>query len=770
MSVAGRFVGQSVLRREDPRLLTGHGRYVANLGVPGMAHVAFVRSSVARGLLTRIDVAAARAVPGVHAVLTAADLAGEVPGPLTPTLYLGAPGAPVRLLARGDVRYVGEPIALVVACDPYVAADAAELVEIAYETQPAVVDIETAAASTELVNPERNSNVAGSARHDDPAAAEAIGAADHVVTATFHQQRQANAPMETRGVLASWDPGAGQLDVWLSSQNPHEARRVLARALGLAEADVRVRQGDVGGGFGQKFLLLTEEIAVAAAAKALGRPLKWVEDRHENLVSATHARADRVTATLALDADGTMLAVGVDHLEDVGALPIGGSGGAGTVVASRFTGPYRIPHASWATTAVHTNTCRRGAYRGPWMMETTAREQLVDVAAAAIGMDPLELRRRNVIRAEDQPHPTPGGAVIEDATPAETLEQAAAMIDYPGFRAEQAAARAGGRYFGIGISLFVEPQGSIAAIRQEAAMVRLLPDGTVTVAVGSGNHGQGLETTMAQVVADHLGVDVDHVRVHDGDTASTPFGNGTGGSRSGPVLAPAVGRAAGALRDRVLAIAGHHLEAAPEDLEVAAGRVSVRGTPSRGVTLAEVAHLATAGIAALPPDVDTTLEVTTRYRLDRPVHSNACHMCTCEVDVETGMVRLLRYVVSEDCGTVINPMVVEGQIAGGVAQGIGGALYEHMAYDGDGNPLTASFLDYTMPGTTDVPGIEYGHVETPSAALGGYKGMGEGGAIGAPACVLNAVADALAPLGVARPQPPVTPAAVFALLRDRLGH
>jgi carbon-monoxide dehydrogenase large subunit len=375
------YVGRSIPRREDQRLLQGQGRYVANLALQGAMHVTFVRSTVARGRIRQIDLSAARSLPGVLAVLTADDLNRVATGPVTPTLYAGAQGAPVRLLAREDVRFVGEPMAMVITEDEYVGADAAALVEIDYEHLDPVVDFESSASSSELVNPERGTNVAFHAQNLDTDIDPVMEAASYVVTATIRQQRQANAPMETRGILATWDHSDDILEVHVSTQNPHEVRRVLAQALSLSVSAVQVVKGDVGGGFGQKYVLLTEEIAVAAAARALGIPLKWIEQRHENLTSATHARADRVIAQLGLDEHGKMLACKLDHLEDVGALPIGGSGGAGQAVVTRFSGPYAIPHISWSTTAVHTNTCRRGAYRGPWMMETTAREQLVSLSA-----------------------------------------------------------------------------------------------------------------------------------------------------------------------------------------------------------------------------------------------------------------------------------------------------------------------------------------------------------------------------------------------------
>ncbi|HEX4778064.1 MAG TPA: molybdopterin cofactor-binding domain-containing protein, partial [Acidimicrobiia bacterium] len=454
----------------------------------------------------------------------------------------------------------------------------------------------------------------------------------------------------------------------------------------------------------------------------------------------------------------------VDHLEDSGAYANGGTGGTGMFVAMMFPGPYRIPKLGWSTTAVWTNTCGRGAYRGPWMMETVAREQMMDVVARAIGMDPLELRRRNVIGRDELPYATASGMVYDNVSPSETLEQAVALAGYEAFRAEQVRAREQGRHVGVGIGLYIEPQTGMGALGVEAATVRVTPDGTVNVYVGSGSHGQSLETTVAQVVADHLGVHVDDVVVHQGDTDVTPFGGGTGGSRSAPILSSAARQAALDVREKVVQIAAHMMEAAPEDLDVDDGRVAVRGTPARAVTLAEIARVAYETTDALPPGTQPGLETVARFKAPPVMYSNACHVCTCEVDVATGRVTLTRYVVSEDCGVMINPMVVEGQIAGGVVQGIGGTLYEHVVYDDDGNPLTTTFLDYLLPTATEVPTIEYGHVETPAATPGGHKGMGEGGAIGSVPAVFNAVADALAAFGVQPTRQPLGPSEIVSLL------
>ena len=768
---AGRFVGQSVKRKEDPRLVTGHGRYVDDVTVPGLLHAAFLRSDVARGRITRLDVTEARALDGVHAVLTAAELNDHVVGPMLPTMFAdGSQGvsAPVRPLADGDVRFVGDPIALVVAESRYVAEDACDLVEVDYEPLTAIVDFERAAADTEnLVHPELGSNVASTvATRPDPELDLALANAAHVVTETFHQQRQTPTPMETRGIVAHWDAYAGELQVWMSSQNPHEVRRTCARILGVPENRVRAMQQDVGGGFGQKYFMPRDEMTVVLASHFLRRPVKWIEDRRENLLASNHARTDRATVTIGVDADGRIVGARIDHLEDAGAYANGGTGGAGVFVAMMFPGPYRIPKLGWSTTAVWTNTCGRGAYRGPWMMETVAREQMMDVVARATGMDPLELRRRNVIGRDELPYATASGMVYDHVSPSETLEQAASIVDYDEFRRRQVGARDEGRFLGIGLGLYIEPQAGMGALGVEAASVRVEPDGTVNVFIGSGSHGQSLETTVAQVVAEHLGVDFDDVVVHQGDTDVTPYAGGTGGSRSGPILSPAARQAALEVRDKAIQIAAHLMEAAPDDLDIEDGTISVKGTPARATTLAEVAATAYQRSDALPPGMEPGLEVVARYKSPPVMYSNACHACTCEVDVVTGQVTLTRYVVSEDCGVMINPMVVEGQIAGGVVQGIGGVLYEHLVYDEDGNPLTTTFLDYLLPTAAEVPAIEYGHVETPANTPGGHKGMGEGGAIGSVPAVFNAVADALAPLGVRVNRLPLSPSALVAAIDE----
>lgn len=764
---AARFVGQRVLRREDPRLLAGRGRYTDDIELPGQLHIAFLRSDVPAGRIRSIDVRAATALPGVQAVLTGADV-NPIAGPLWPT-SAGAPmfGPPMHPLAGDDVRFVGDPIAMVVATSRYIAEDGCDLIEVDIEATPSVSTIEDAMADgAPVVHPEIGRNVIEAPRPPDPALDEILAGAAHVVTRTFAMARVTNVPMETRGMVASWDTYANELRVWPSTQSPHEIKGFAARVLGVPENRVRVEMGDVGGGFGQKMYPSREEGAVLLAAKLVGRPVKWIEDRRENLIAANQARHDIATVTMALDADAHFLAAIVDLVGGVGSYPAGGSIGAGAgFTALLFSGGYRVPKTAFGAKTVITNTCGQAPFRGPWAVETIAREQMVDAVAHEIGMDPIELRRRNVIHQSELPFTLPSGMVYDVVTPEETLEQAAAMLGWDAFRAEQAAARAEGRHLGVGLSVCIEPSAvGMGAWATEQAVVRIDPSGQVEVLMGTGSHGHSLETTIPQVVADHLGCSFEDVVLRQG--GDTPYGPGTGGSRSAVIAGGAAQSASITLREKVVALAAHMLEASPDDLEVAASVVSVKGSPGKALGFADLARTAYLNAAMLPPGMEPGLEASTRFAPPSPfTWSNATHLCVCEIDPETGVVTLLRYIVSEDCGVMINPMVVEGQIAGGVAQGIGGALFEEMAYDRDGNPRAATFLDYLIPTATEVPDMEYGHIETRSNSLGGYKGMGEGGAIASPAAVANAVNDALRGLG-AEPvtQFPITPDRVLAAI------
>jgi carbon-monoxide dehydrogenase large subunit len=768
MGGGARFVGQRVARKEDARFLTGHGRYVDDIDQPGTLHAAFVRSDVARGRIESIDVTAAEAIPGVHAVYVAADLAPLVHDYLVDDEHDAS--RPWRILADGDVRCVGEPIAVVIADSRYVAEDGVAAVVVEVEAEAPLVDYaEASADGALLVHPDRDSNVlTAMPAMDNPELEAALESAPVVMTETFRQHRYATVPMETRGILADWDRYRDELTVWLSTQGPHGARSLFARLLGIDDSRVRVIMPDVGGSFGLKMNARSEEIAAVLASFILGRPVKWIQDRHENLLADDHPREDLATVTMATDEEGHILAEKAHFVESLGAFPAALSS-ASILSTMIFPGPYRVPLFGASAQAVLTNLMGRGSYRGPWMFETVAREQMMDCMAARLEIDPLEFRRRNVVRAEELPYSMATGVAFDQITAAETLEQAAEVIGYERWRRDQEVARVEGRLLGIGMSLMAEPTAmAFGWMSSDAATVRIGRNGKVDVYASTASHGQSYETTIAQVVADELGVDLENVRViQGGDTAATPLGPGTGGSRS-MIPITAARTASHELRARIVAIVAKALEACEEDLELIGGRVQVVGTPTQGLSIAEVAAIAYTQPAALPDGIPIGLEAQSRFSPNTfTTWSNACHMCALEIDRDTGAVTILRYVVSEDCGVMINPNVVEGQIAGGVVQGIGGVLYEHLKYDESGNPLTTTFLDYLLPTATEVPDIEYAHIETPAPTNpGGHKGLGEGGAIGAPPAVINAVADALRPLGVQIRSQPLGPADIVALMEE----
>ena len=770
MTAAARYAGTRVARVEDARLLTGHGTYVDDISLPGMLHASFVRSPFARARIRGIDASAARALPGVRAVFTAADLNPGVKEQWHTSVGRASPETPRPPLADDEVRFVGDPVALVVAESLYLAEDAAELVEVDYEPLPAVVDYLGAEKSETLVHESHGSNLIGKIG-GLPASAldDLFAAAAHVVSESVFQQAYAPVPMEGRGLVVDHSRATGEVTIYSATQSPHEVRAFCSRLLGVPEHRIRVVMRDTGGGFGQKILVQRDEMCLMLAAPKLGAPVKWVEDRRENLIAAGQSRHEHGAVRMAFDEDGAIQAVGIDYVADCGAYPTPWPVFTGAAVGVLFPGPYRVPAASFRTKAVYTNTVGRAAYRGPWQFESLAREVMLDVAARQMGMDPAELRRRNLLHQDELPYANPNGMTYDSISPLETFEQALTMLDYDAFRAEQAEARTRGRYLGVGISNYVEPSTpGFGAYATEAATIRIEPSGKVNVYIAGGSTGNSLETTVVQLTADALGVDIDDVATIQGDTAVTGFGAGAAGSRSGSMTAGAIRDTTSVLRDRLVAIAAHKLEAAVEDIELANSRASVRGAPSVGVSFADLAELAYFDPASLPPGVPAGLEASARYTAQHgSIWVNATHVCTCEVNVVTGQVQLLRYIVSEDCGPMINPNVVEGQIAGGVVQGIGGAIYEHLAYDERGNPVATTFMDYLLPTAAEVPLIEYGHIETPSPGPGGFKGVGEGGAIGAPPAVVNAVADALAPFGVMVNQLPLTPSRIMALLDER---
>ncbi|SDH54176.1 carbon-monoxide dehydrogenase large subunit [Pseudonocardia oroxyli] len=755
--------------------MTGHGRFVEDVVWPDTWHVAFLRSPVARGRIVGLDVEAARALDGVRVVLTAAELNPLVRSWWQTAVGPDAPQPPRRLLAAEDVRWVGEPIAMVLATSRYVAEDALELIELDVEEQPPVIadhlDRWKVEGEVGLVHPELGTNVAAQVPSPDrgmpmgnAALDDVLGTAPHVFDETFHQHRYLCVPMEARGILARWDPYRGRMEIVAATQGAHEVRASTARLLGIDETQVHASAEDVGGGFGQKMYMSTEDHCVVAAAYREECAVRWIEDRNENLVAGGHARTEDMRLQVATDETGRILGIKAHHVEDVGAFPTPGVGSNAKLAAAYLPGPYDIGQYFFSGVATYSNTNGKCAYRGPWMMETVAREQMMDIVAVELGIDPLEFRRHNMITSDRLPFTTSSGMVYETVTPRETLDQVAELIDYEGFRAEQAAARADGRLLGIGLAAYIEGSPGFGVLGAEQVSLRIDYDGKVLASTGSGSHGQSVETTVAQVVADSLGVDYEDVRVVQNDTAASPFGSGTGGSRTAAVFGGAARLAGEKLRRKVLRVAAVALEADPEDLELDLGVVRVKGAPAVALPMAQVAAMAYAGHAAFPPDLEPGLEAAHRIKAPTFMFSNAAHAAVVEVDPGTGQVRVLRYAVSEDCGNMINPMVVEGQIAGGVVQGIGGVFYEHFVYDSTGNPLTTTFMDYLLPTAADVPEIVYGHVVTPSTTPGGFKPVGEGGAIVSPPALINAVRDALRPFGARLTAQPLTPAVLLDII------
>ncbi|HSB41820.1 MAG TPA: xanthine dehydrogenase family protein molybdopterin-binding subunit [Methylomirabilota bacterium] len=765
-----RYVGVHVKRVEDPRLLTGQGRFLDDIPLPGLLHAAFVRSEHAHAMLRRVDPAAARAVAGVELVLTGRDLDGAV-APIRARLDapgFAATGWPV--LASSRVRFVGEAVAVVAAATPYAAADGGARVEVDYEPLPAVPDVDAARAPRAcLLHPEHASNVLFARRGSRGDVDGAFATAAHVIRETFTHGRCSAAPLEGRGVIARWE--GDTLTLWTGSQVPHIFRAGVARALGLAEARVRVVVCDTGGGFGQKMHVMPEDVAVAALARRAGRPVKWLETRRENLAAAAHAREERVEIEAAATADGTLLALRSRVLSDAGAYHIYPLTAAleplGT--ASILPGPYRTPAYAFEVAALATTKPPLGAYRGVGMtMGAFVMERTLDLLADRLGLDPAEIRRRNLIPRDAYPFTSAAGFVYDSGDYPGGLERALTLAHYEQRKRERDAGRARGRLLGVGVACYTEytgigsetyqRRGMVDVPGPEAATVAMDAEGGVTVRVSFPSQGQGHATTVAQLVADEIGVPLDAVSLAPLDTSASPPGTGTFASRGVVAQGGAVVGAAADVRRALLALAAEALEASAADLEIAGGRIRVRGMPDRGIAVREVARRAHERATGSSRDARHDLEATQVFDPPGPTFSGAVHMAAVEVDPDTGRVEVLAYTVVEDCGPVVNPMIVEGQVHGAIAQGIGEALSERLVYDAHGQLVTGTLMDYALPVAATLPSFTVAHMETPSPLTpGGYKGMGEGGTIGAPAAIANAVADAVKPLGVAITTLPILP-------------
>jgi carbon-monoxide dehydrogenase large subunit len=760
------FAGEVIRRREDPHLITGAGRFVDDLPVPGCLHVAVVRSPHAHARLGAIDGAAARQAPGVIGVFTAADLgAANMPMPT----YAPHPALPIicgtRPLAVDRVRFVGEPVAVVVASDPYRAHDALDRVRVEWEPLPAVVDLEAALApGAPVIHESLAGNVAAewSQRVGDPEAA--LRSADVVVRTRLKLARGGAHPLEPRGLVAEW--ADGQLTLRAAVQMVHRHRSVYAPQLGLSEEQIRViAPADVGGGFGTKGMYYPEYVVVAALAMKLGRPVKWIESRREHTLVACVERDQVHDIEIGATRDGRLLAFRDHFLHDMGAYTISGLNLAQNTMIHSL-GPYRIPHVELSFRGVMTNTTPAGAYRGAGRPQGAAvSERAMDALARELHMDPVELRRRNLIAADQHPYHTGlgtagrGPVLYESGNFPGCMELALQALDLPALRREQARLRAAGRHLGVGVVNYIE---ATATAPHEGVIVRVGADGRVTVITGAAPQGQGHVTMLSHVVGERLAVDPESIDVLTGDTALIPTGGGTYGSRTAAIGGSAALLASRAVREKAVRIAGHLLEAAPADIALQDGTFSVRGMPGRAVGWAQVAVAAHGG--AVPGEVPG-LEDMQVFTVPQSSYANGTHAAVVEVDVETGAVTILRWVVAHDCGRVLQPAIVEGQIHGGVVQGIPDALNDQLAHDEAGQPLAATLMDYALATAADGPGaFDIRHLESPTPLNPlGAKGAGEGGIMPVHPVLAQAIEDALAPFGARIARVPVTRAEICAM-------
>jgi len=764
-----RYVGARVKRIEDPKLIRGQGQFVDDLVMPGMLHAAFVRSPHAHARIVRIDLAAVRALPGVVTALAASDVP-ELQK-LLPVQTVGEMlVAAHQLLAAAEIHYEGQPVAVVAADDPYVARDAAEQVAVEYASLPAVIDLDRAAAGAPFVHESFGTNVAFRKVLDEGDVDAAFGQAPVVVRQRMINQRLAPVSLEPRGTVAMYDGSMGQgiLTVWTSTQEAHAIRDSIGQTLGLETRRIRVITPDVGGGFGAKLNTYPEDIVVAQLARRLGRAVKWIETRRENMLTTTHGRAQVADLEAAADRDGRLRGLRMRLLADLGGELASLTAIIPTLTPLMIQGPYKIPAIHSELLALYTNTCPTAAYRGAGRPEATYYlERVMDLVAREAGLDPAEVRRRNFIPPSELPYKTLTGATYDSGEYAKPLDEALRLSDYRGLRQRQAEARREGRLVGVGVASYVEICGFGP---WELGTVRMNPDATVTVITGTSPHGQGDATGFAQIVADALGVSPEDVTVVHGDTLLVQFGGGTSGSRSMSLGGSAVYLASLEVREQILGIAADILEAAKSDLVLENGGVTVRGAPGRAVALAEIAKAAYAG-KHVPDGQSPGLEATSRLKSQGTTFPFGTHVCVVDVDPETGGVRLDRYVCVDDCGRVINPLLVDGQIHGGIAQGAAQALLEHAVYDENGQMLTAALSEYAIPKAHHVPRVERGRSVTPTPRNPlGAKGIGEAATIGSTPCVVNAVVDALAHLGVRHLDMPLSPERVHAAITAAGGH
>ena len=774
-------VGRSLRRKEDPRLITGRSRYVDDLTLPGTLYVAFVRSPEAHAKITSIDASAAKSYPGVVAVITGEDM--DAGGPM-PCAWV-PPGVEVKSpehwpLAKSEVKHVGDPVAAVLGEDRYAVVDAAEQVLVDFDPLPVVLDPEEALKDQTILHPSLGTNKTHEWSLGGGDIEAGLRDADVVIERRIVNHRIAGAAIEPRAVLA--EDRVGSLTMWSSTQVPHILRIFLSVLLGISQERIRVVAPEVGGGFGSKLQVYGEEIFCAWAARKLGRPIKWVATRSDDMAVCHHGRDQIATVRVGAKRDGTVTAFHTRILADLGAYNLLFTPMIPALGAFVMSGVYTFPAVQTDVIGVFTNKFPTDAIRGAGRPEATHMiEVTMDQLAHELGMDPLELRRKNFIPPHDGPHETAIGVVYDSGNHEGALEKLLEHIDVAGFRAEQERLRSEGIYRGLGFCTYTEvcgmapsrvsgPSGfGIQSGGWESGMVRVQITGAVTVYTGTSPHGQGHETGFAQIVADRLGVDPQVVEVIHGDTATGPEGLDTYGSRSLAVGGEAVARAAERVADKARRIVAHKLEAAPEDIEVREGKFQVKGSPDKALTMAEIAGEAYVP-ENLPEGMEPGLEETMFYDPENFVFPFGAHACIVEVDPDTGKVEVLRYIAVDDCGPAINPLLIDGQVHGGVAHAIGQALYEQVVYDETGQLVTGTFVDYALPTAAEVPMFETDRTETPSPTNTlGVKGVGEAGTIAGSATVTNAVMDALRPLGVTYLDMPFTPMRIWQAIQSARG-
>ena len=771
--------GASIKRREDPRLISGQGTYVDDIKMVGMLHLALARSPYAHANIVSVDTSAAKALPGVVAVYTGEELAEQLGSLICGWVVPDTKEVPHPPLAVGKVRCVGDAVAAVVATDPAIAADAAALVDVDYEPLDAVANAEEATQDgAPLVHDEVEHNVGFEWEVGGGDVDQAANDAEVRVSQRIVNQRLIPNSMEGRAVIADYNPGTNQVTLWTSSQIPHLVRLLLALVTGHPEHQIRVISPDVGGGFGSKLYLYAEEVIAFTIAKDLAKPVKWIESRQENFLATTHGRDHIGDWEITGNRDGTITGLQGTVYANMGAYLSTFAPAIPTYLFGlMLVGPYTIPNIRCKVIGVFTHTTPVDAYRGAGRPEATyVVERMLDLFAAEIGMDPAEVRRKNLIPAFEDGHEVATGVIYDSGDYEAALDKALGMIGYDDFRKEQEEARAQGRYLGVGLSTYVEICGMApSAVAYtlgaragvwESALVRVHPTGKVTVYSGSSGHGQGHETTFAQLAASEFGIPVEDVEVVESDTAQVQQGTGTFGSRSAVVGGTAIHMSAAKIKDKARRIAAHLLEAAPEDVVYEDGQMFVQGAPAEAKTFQEIA-LASYWYDGLPEGVEPGLEATSIFDPQNFTWPFGTHICMVEVDSDTGDVQVLRYVAVDDVGNVINPMIVDGMVHGGVAQGIGQALLEEGIYDEDAQLITGSMMDYAIPKAENVPSFETARTVTPSPANPlGVKGAGETGTIAASPAVINAVVDALSPFGVRHLDMPAKSEKVWRLIQD----